>query len=533
METLSRLIAGRKAKRVTQARVPTDEILPVFFFDDTPMLRNAVMCWTMRFNDVLDPEKLHQSLARLLERGDGWRKLRGRIRLNQRDKLEIHVPQPSTPERPALTFSHVSFETSIDEHPLASKLPRPTQSPSLQANHGDFKSLGISPNAPRTIDDYLTTDAPQLSLHIVSFTDATLVSLTWPHISSDGVGLRDLVEAWSLILAGHDDKVLPMMTACTEDPMATAGLDPNFQEKHILEKHHMKGWRILVWGLRYLLDIVWWPRMETRTVYLPREACEKMRTDAMASLQAAARHGPGMPTPFISDGDAIAAWISCMAAKELSASSTRSVVILTPVDVRSRMPSLFPVKQTEGVYILNAAPIVSTIINAQDMLSGDDAIAKTAQCLRRSLRVQTSEGQLHALNRHERISIAENGLPAFFGDMSSFVVILSNMTKAQFVEKLDFGPAVIHKGTGSSRLKERWAGSSDQISLPGRMVYYHMQGLGDENIFMRNNFFLFGMPGGDYWINGSLPPAIWRKVRDSFSSIYVEPDDIHASANRI
>jgi hypothetical protein len=82
MDSLSRLLAGRKAKKTQQARVPTDEVLPVFFFDDTPMLRNAIMCWTMRFNDVLDPEKLRQSLARLVSREDGWRKLRGRIRLN-------------------------------------------------------------------------------------------------------------------------------------------------------------------------------------------------------------------------------------------------------------------------------------------------------------------------------------------------------------------------------------------------------------------------------------------------------------------
>lgn len=35
--------------------------------------------WTMRFNDVLDVEKLHNALSRLLEIGD-WRKLGGRLR---------------------------------------------------------------------------------------------------------------------------------------------------------------------------------------------------------------------------------------------------------------------------------------------------------------------------------------------------------------------------------------------------------------------------------------------------------------------
>ncbi|KAK6836884.1 hypothetical protein PG987_007379 [Apiospora arundinis] len=200
MEALTAFIAGRKAKKAVLPRIPTDEVLPVFFFDDTPMLRNAIMCWTMRFNDVLDAEKLHHSLARLVSRDDGWRKLRGRIRLN-------------------------------------------------------------------------------------------------------------------------------------------------FQEPHVLERQHMTGVRMLFWCLRYLLDIAWWPKMETRTVFLPRKAVKQMRADAIASLQASTDRGSNpsdAPTPFVSDGDVVAAWLSCMASKQLSSSSSRSVVIMTPIDARSRMPSVFP-----------------------------------------------------------------------------------------------------------------------------------------------------------------------------------------------
>ncbi|KAK7993289.1 Ribokinase-like protein [Apiospora arundinis] len=525
MEALTAFIAGRKAKKAVLPRVPTDEVLPVFFFDDTPMLRNAIMCWTMRFNDVLDAEKLHHSLARLVSRDDGWRKLRGRIRLNEKDKLEIHVPQSTDVKRPAVNFSSVSFETSIDEHPLASRLPRPSDSPSLQASHGDFKVLGISPDAPHTLDDFLTRDVPQLTLHIVSFTDATLVSLTWPHIACDGVGLRDIVHAWSLVLAGQDDAVLPMLAASNEDPMRTAGLNPQFQEPHVLERQHMTGVRMLFWCLRYLLDIAWWPKMETRTVFLPRKAVKQMRADAMASLQASADRGSNpsdAPPPFVSDGDVVAAWLSCMASKQLSSSSSRSVVIMTPIDARSRMPSVFPARPDEGVYILNASPILSVIVNAQDMAaSGKDGIAKTGRAIRTTLQTQTSEGQIHALNRFERISIAENGLPAFFGDTSSFIIIMTNLTKAEFFEKLDFGPAVIHSGATNSggRDKKPWLDSLGEPAVPGRMVYYHVQGLAGENVFDRNTFFLFGTRAGDYWINGSLPPQIWRKLEESFADM--------------
>lgn len=66
-------------KRPRPAKVYTDEVLPTHFLDDTPGNRSFVLVWTLRFNDVLDPEMLHSSLTRLLEM-EGWRKLGGRLR---------------------------------------------------------------------------------------------------------------------------------------------------------------------------------------------------------------------------------------------------------------------------------------------------------------------------------------------------------------------------------------------------------------------------------------------------------------------
>ncbi|KAI0399005.1 hypothetical protein F4802DRAFT_611210 [Xylaria palmicola] len=373
MDTLN---AGRKAKRAYLPRIPTDEVLHVFYFDDTPMLWNAVMCWMMRFHDVLDPIKLHQSLDRLLRRDDGWRKLRGRIRLNEHGRLEIHVPPASDHERPAVTVSHVSFNTTIDHHDLACRLPQPTESPSLRANHGDFKVLGISPGTPQTIGEYLTTDSPQLALHTVSFTDATLVSLTWPHIAYGDAGLADIIKAWSLVLARRDDEVAPILAAGSKDPMATAGLDPEFQDKHLPESQRM---------------------------------------------QESARQNPSSassPPPYVSDGDVVSAWLACMAAEELSPRSKRNVVIMTPIDMRVTAYRLFPLRTMHGWYI-----------------------GKTAQALRRTLMTQTSERQIHALNRLERVSLAENGLPALFGDTSSFLVITTNTTKAQCI---NWGPMIVY-----------------------------------------------------------------------------------------
>lgn len=61
------------------ARVPTDEILPMYDFDARPQVRNIIIGWTLRFDDILDADKLKIALSRLLEIGD-WRKLGGRLR---------------------------------------------------------------------------------------------------------------------------------------------------------------------------------------------------------------------------------------------------------------------------------------------------------------------------------------------------------------------------------------------------------------------------------------------------------------------
>jgi hypothetical protein len=68
-------------KPVPPATVATDKIIPLNLFDDNMIFRSMVLDFTLRFDDVLDAEKLRSGLARLLEIG-GWRRLGARLRLN-------------------------------------------------------------------------------------------------------------------------------------------------------------------------------------------------------------------------------------------------------------------------------------------------------------------------------------------------------------------------------------------------------------------------------------------------------------------
>lgn len=75
-----REMLGSKPQRQLPV-VEGDEIFPTGVLDDVKMYREIMLAWTYCFNDVLDANKLHTSLSKLLEIGD-WRKLGGRLRLN-------------------------------------------------------------------------------------------------------------------------------------------------------------------------------------------------------------------------------------------------------------------------------------------------------------------------------------------------------------------------------------------------------------------------------------------------------------------
>jgi hypothetical protein len=63
--------------------VPSDRVLPLHFFEDSQLVQGNNMAVSIVFDDVLDPEKLRQSLEGLVKR-EGWERLGGRLRKNVR-----------------------------------------------------------------------------------------------------------------------------------------------------------------------------------------------------------------------------------------------------------------------------------------------------------------------------------------------------------------------------------------------------------------------------------------------------------------
>lgn len=59
--------------------VEGDRIVPMHLFDDTTANNNVPLSVTLCFNKVLQPDRIHSALVRLLQIGE-WRKLGGRLR---------------------------------------------------------------------------------------------------------------------------------------------------------------------------------------------------------------------------------------------------------------------------------------------------------------------------------------------------------------------------------------------------------------------------------------------------------------------
>ncbi|KAI1505901.1 hypothetical protein F5X99DRAFT_427788 [Biscogniauxia marginata] len=513
-----------RSPRVAPPTVPTDTVIPLHCFDDRPINKSIIMLFMMRFDDVLDSEKLRGSLEKLLAR-EGWRKLGARLRLNSKGKLDYHVPASlDRATRPAIAYSHVRYDVSIGEHPLASRLPRAESlsgRPAVVCNPDDFIELMRRPDGPTSLDDYLYGDEPQLGLHVVSFADATLVSLNWPHTLLDGMGRRALFEAWTAVLEGREDEVLPFY-GFDHDPLADLGTkqEPD-AEPFRMAKYLMSSWQMMLYGVRYLWEIKVWRREEEVRIVFTKSLFEETRAEFLngdgdgdgddGSTPDGQENGkPG----FLSEGDILSAYVSRLATQPLRA-SPRTVCVANAYGLRGALP--FP---RDRAYVANAVWGVSALLRARDVAARP--LCATAAAVRRSIAEQGTRAQLEARAAYLRArgggggggggdGDGMSGMPDLYGDAGMTLVTFSNWTKGRFFET-DFSAAIVEQG-GSG-------GGGDGGKKPsnykrGCPSYIQPSGF-VQNLSMRNSFPIIGKDAvGNYWWAGTLRKGLWAGIEET------------------
>lgn len=437
--------------------------------------------------------------------------------------LTLRVPRPYTASRPAVRYTHVTHAgVRIADDPLASTLPVATAGPSIQRGPPDFRPYAAAPGAPETLEDYLAAaDAPQLSLHVTSFADATLVGLAWPHTLMDVVGQGDLLRAWSLVLAGRDADVPPVLGAREDAVVAAASVAPSRPgngsgdaQGHAptpewgMTKQLLTGWGMLAFGLRFAWDLLWSPPVSTRTVFLPRAFVASLRRRALQDL---AVEGEEEKQPFVSDGDVLTAWF----ARALAASQpTRPLTVLHALNARFRLPEL-AAASSGGVYLQNMA-VGAFAFLAPDLAAGP--LGPAALENRRCLVEQAAEGQVRAFIGALRAKADANGGVAdpatmLCGPTDAVLAPFTNWARADLFNAADFSAAVLG-GPGA----EEEGGARRDNHKPGRIVFHHAQSM-RQSAGARNVVVVLGKDTAEnYWVQGLLVPATWARIEEEMKT---------------
>lgn len=383
----------------------------------------------------------------------------------------------------------------MEKNPLASKLPRSTGKVASYPGPKEYCSLGLGPDTPRNIDDFVFSGKPQFCLHVQTFADGTLVSITHSHMSTDLMGWASILEAWSLVLAGKPEAVAPMV-GYREDPFGALWNPPPTQH-HVLAEKVLDGWRLKYWGLRSLYEAWRCPDLQSRTLCIPAHTMEKMMKEARSHISAATSESKA---PFISEGDVLTAVACRMLAQYHGPGSGRQLTTIMAVDPRSRVKSVF---RQDTAYIQNSPTNIYFFCNAKEAL--ELPLGKLALEVRDSVATQASEDQLKAAAALSVQSIKTTQLPVIFGDKDMACQFMSNWTKGDLAEKMDFSPAVVR----------------DAVSGPGKgkrghPVYFQASDPSHNAVSVITSVFV--VMGKDYdgntWFSIALPSKMWSDLMD-------------------
>ncbi|KAH7325677.1 hypothetical protein B0I35DRAFT_405038 [Stachybotrys elegans] len=423
--------------RRKESKLGDYDVYPLSFMEQAGLVYLAVMNFSFYYEDVLDADKLHESLARLVQKDD-WRKCGGRVRRNAQKHIEIHVPKNFTPSCPSLTFLHTDFAGSIDKHPVASRLrQRQTDSPCIYENVEDFIPLSLGQDSMRAplLEDYTNSDKPLITLSVTSFEDATIVSVTFPHCLVDGMGFAELREHLVKPVADSNKHVLESMVA-TEAA----------KKKYVLEDKQLRGLSLVILLARLAWDALVGVPAEAYELHLTSAFIKYLRQKAESEISNDKVDGKAQ---FISDGDIITAWGSQMAF--LSATSNGSTTIYNVFDLRTRLPAEFVEPDTQ--YLENMVLPAATLLAREE--TKEASLGKIALRIRQSIIEQTPPTQIPSLLRLTKRWLLGFGTWPAFASWDSNLILWTNWTKAKFLETADFGPAV-GDGKGECRPSTFW-----------------------------------------------------------------------------
>ncbi|OAL46251.1 hypothetical protein IQ07DRAFT_547509 [Pyrenochaeta sp. DS3sAY3a] len=503
--------------KVAPPRVPTDTIIPLNEQDDNRANRNVCLEFTMHFHDILDENKLADALWKLIDR-PGWRKIGARLRLNDKGKLEYHVPAQFTKERPPINYSYKSYDIPVGEHPIGRKFPKPDGTLQIFPSTEDFSKLTAPENNTNFIDDWIYTDKAQLGLHVIHFNDATLVTLTWLHTLLDAMGRHALLKAWIAVLEGREHDVPEFWGYDTNaferlgEPVSAAATDAAAVEEFVLKDKIMSRWTMLKFIFNMVWEIFFYPNEAGRLICVPASYFARIKTQAHADL---ASVDPALltmstadaknPTPFLSDGDVLCAWFMRLLVTAnpmlLASKPSRNVLVFNVFGMRDVLRSTSPQLIPKGAaYISNCVSAIFSLFTQGELLSLP--IGHVAARIRKDLTLQSTRAQVEASQRLRR----ENGGEAvLYGESDAVIQVFTNWLKAKLFQ-MDFSAAIVKEA--------RVGGEEAKGYVRGQPAYLHVNSASSKSFPLRGSGSCMGQDHqGNFWIG--------TKMRKEFEEDFV------------
>ncbi|KAJ6005905.1 hypothetical protein N7451_003849 [Penicillium sp. IBT 35674x] len=480
------ILESFKSQQVPPATVPTDTVVPIY---DIDYMSHQTMELIMRFDDVLDQAKLQQSLKRLLKIGN-WRKLGARVRPKgdpAEKKYEYHIPEQYDDVRPGFIYRVSKHSGSINSHPTAARLPRHNHGTPTLGSSQVFSELGLRSEDPRDLTDWAYTDLPQLFFHHVVFTDATVISMTYPHSLMDGVGHGTFLRAWMAVLHEREHEV-PELGSFEDyrSPLADKTPAKNF----ILYDHLLSRLGLLLFLFNSFIENMWATR-EEKIVCVPGEFVRELRAQTLNELD------PKQEKQFLSENDVILAWFTRTILSAAKTSGKRSLILMNSFDIRS--VALPP----QVAHLFNAVIPAYTIVPVSQVLK--QPLAFLATQIRHSLAQQRVPEQIEAWYAMVGARLKQ-GLFPLIGTSGGFTTTYTNWDKAGLF-RLDLSPAVTQQGLP---LDQR----TSKIGYPSCVFCANCFSM----LKLRSAGVCLGKDGkGNWWFQWLLRKREWKKIEEYLS----------------
>lgn len=397
----------------------------------------------------------------------------------------------------------------MDAHPLARRLPRKTgKKPSVHEGCHAFRELSIPSSLLNNINHYLSTDEPLISLHINSFTDGTIISLTFPHSLSDAMGTADMLQAWTRVFRGEKVELLEAHVGGARkdilESVGTADDKTAHSTEFVLDKQQTTGLSLLIFIARYAFDVSMHRNVEARHIYLPAAFLAHLRQQAEEELRL--HDGTrNESTRFVSSGDLITAWGSRMV---LSSAPTKGAAVICNVfDMRKRLSFLKTHSSLRG-----ASYIQNLILPSTTLLTADKAstlsVSQIALEVRKSIVEQTSEAQVRSLMRIARTWFSSLGTMPLFASWDTVrIIACTNWASARLPNHAGLTPVA------TAANKKTCADEGSPIAFWGTAL------AASDN--PRDTFVIYGKDDdGDYWVHAYLRKETWHLIEkelDQFS----------------